>query len=103
MKTLLELQDWYLSQCNDDWEHAHGICIETMDNPGWSVKIALTDTHLVDQPFQMHSYGIGKDAETSGDNWLVCKVENEMFLGYGGPTKLQEILERFLHWAKKSA
>lgn len=35
------LQDWYCSQCNGDWEHGYGVSIETLDNPGWSLKIEL--------------------------------------------------------------
>jgi len=35
MQNLLQfLQEWYLEQCNGDWEHEFGIKIETLDNPG---------------------------------------------------------------------
>lgn len=26
------LQMWYVAQCDDEWEHAYGIKIETLDN-----------------------------------------------------------------------
>ena len=39
------LQDWYLAQCNGDWEHEFGIKIDTLDNPGWSVVIDLLGTN----------------------------------------------------------
>src|SRR4051812_33664431 len=39
------LQWWYLAQCNDAWEH-FGVGIGTLDNPGWSVRVELTDTSL---------------------------------------------------------
>jgi hypothetical protein len=29
------LMQWYLAQCNQDWEHEFGITIATLDNPGW--------------------------------------------------------------------
>jgi hypothetical protein len=32
------LEQWYFRQCNGDWEHTHGIIIETLDNPGWAVQ-----------------------------------------------------------------
>ncbi len=46
MNALEELQNWYLSECNEDWEHSYGVKIETLDNPGWSVTINLEDTYL---------------------------------------------------------
>lgn len=33
------LQNWYSSNCDGDWEHDYGITIETIDNPGWNIKI----------------------------------------------------------------
>ena len=38
---LRKLQSWYQAQCDEDWEHGEGITIETLDNPGWSLEIAL--------------------------------------------------------------
>lgn len=44
---LLEwLQDWYLQQCDGEWEHFYGVKIETLDNPGWYIEIDLNDTTL---------------------------------------------------------
>ncbi|MET8161729.1 Imm53 family immunity protein [Sphaerisporangium sp. NPDC005289] len=40
------LQSWYASCCNDDWEHSYGVTIDTLDNPGWHLKIDLVDTPL---------------------------------------------------------
>lgn len=40
------LQRWYLGQCNDEWEHSFGVAIETLDNPGWSLRIELEETSL---------------------------------------------------------
>jgi hypothetical protein len=45
MKDILTwLQAWFLSQCNDTWEHSYGIKIDTLDNPGWEVVIDLAGT-----------------------------------------------------------
>jgi len=52
MNVLAELQRWYESQCNEDWEHQYGVKIDTLDNPGWSVIIDLDDTDLEGKPFQ---------------------------------------------------
>ena len=35
------LERWYQAQCDGDWEHHSGVTIETLDNPGWLVKIDL--------------------------------------------------------------
>ncbi|MGW1432997.1 Imm53 family immunity protein [Streptomyces sp. NPDC002431] len=40
------LQGWYSAQCDEDWEHEWGVRINTLDNPGWSVRIDLEDTDL---------------------------------------------------------
>ena len=32
------LQRWYVAQCDGEWEHAYGVEIGTLDNPGWSIS-----------------------------------------------------------------
>jgi Immunity protein 53 len=70
MDLLLWLQDWYLSQCNGDWEHRSGIDIETLDNSGWRVSIALEDTTAsrATMPPLEQNHG--------DDDWIFCRVEN---------------------------
>ena len=98
MQTLQELQDWYRSQCNGEWEHAGGVTIGTLDNPGWSVDIDLGGTTLDQKAFETVSHGVGEGAVDGEDNWLVCRVEGKIFRGRGGPNKLEEILQIFLRW-----
>ncbi len=100
MSRINELQEWYLSQCNGDWEHEFGVKINTLDNPGWTIDIDLEGTDIEEKPFTEHSSGVGDDAKESGDNWLVCKVDNGKFNAAGGPRKLEEMIEIFLTWAK---
>lgn len=102
MSTINELQEWYLFQCDGDWEHGFGVKINTLDNPGWTLDIDLEGTDLEEKVFVEHAYGVGKDAEKSGDDWLVCKVNNGMFNAAGGPKKLEEMIEVFLTWATRS-
>ncbi len=45
------LSQWYLSQCDSDWEHSLGVKIDTLDNSGWTLK-NLTDTPLQGLPFE---------------------------------------------------
>jgi hypothetical protein len=102
MSALVDLQEWYFSQCNEDWEHTYGVSIGTLDNPGWSFAVELTDTYLEAITFTEHSYGVGLDGDASGDEWLICKVEGGKFVGYGGPRKLEEMISVFLSWAKEN-
>ena len=44
VEIIARLSDWYQSQCNGTWEHELGIVIDTIDNPGWLVKIDLRGT-----------------------------------------------------------
>jgi hypothetical protein len=88
---LLGLQRWYESQCNGDWEHQYGISIETQDNPGWRVEIDLKDTPFAGIPFP-------RVEERDGNRWLLCWIEKDKFIGAGDPTKLSEIIQRFLVW-----
>ncbi|MDA8105131.1 MAG: immunity 53 family protein [Nitrospiraceae bacterium] len=89
-----ELQRWYASNCDGEWEEECGIKIETLDNPGWSVIIDLNETNLEGRIFDEinnHEYE---------DSWLDCRVEDKTFKGFGDPSKLEAILQIFIDWAK---
>ena len=100
MNCLRELQEWYLSQCDGDLEHGYGVEINTLDNPGWAVDINVAKVDVGSKPFTPISYGVGDDAETSGDEWLDCKVSDARFTARGGPQKLEDIIVTFLAWVK---
>ena len=103
MNAIEKLQHWYLSQCNDNWEHSYGVTIDTLDNPGWRVSIDLTDTKLKSAAFTKVSYGIEDDSKTRDTEWLVCDKKQNQFIGHGGPMKLEEIISVFLSWAEQYA
>jgi hypothetical protein len=93
---LSDLQRWYASNCDGDWEEEFGVCIETVANPGWRVSIDLIGTNLQGvayPPFERAS---------ADDAWISCCVENEVFIGLGDPTSLEEIAAQFVNWAKAS-
>ena len=94
MTLLLWLELWYLKECNDDWEHKYGINIFTLANPGWAVDICLKETYLEDENFPLI------ETERSKDDWVHCKVENNIFKGRGGPENLEEMLLIFKRWAE---
>ena len=63
---LTQLQQWYLSNCNGDWEHTYGVSIGTLDNPGWSVKIELTGTPCDGRDLARKSVGATTTPMTRG-------------------------------------
>jgi len=103
MNSIQWLQNWYRAQCNDDWEHHHGVTIQTLDNPGWLVTVDLTGTAL--QSLAMKDVGQLADVNHGGTkgnhDWLNCKVEDGFFVGAGGPLSLFLIGDVFRVWVEK--
>ena len=88
------LQRWYLARCNDEWEHSHGVTIDTLDNPGWTVRIDLAGTALA---------GASEDwtkREASERDWLHWRISDERFEAACGPTNLNEAILVFLDLAE---
>jgi Immunity protein 53 len=90
---LQRLSAWYIAHCDDEWEHQYGVMIDTLDNPGWSIKVDLQGTELAAREFR------AVKIERSDHDWLQCRVANHMFEGFGGPMNLSELIEVFLGWA----
>ena len=93
MDTVSRLSAWYERQCVNDWHEDHGVKIDTLDNPGWSIKIDLERTSASGKVFQEIRI------ERSDRDWIVARKSGEIFEGFGGPTNLGEIIETFLNWA----
>jgi hypothetical protein len=87
------LEDWYKKQCDGEWEHRYGIRIETLDNPGWMVKIDLKGTRYIELP----NVEI-KESYESDSEWMVCKVVEGVYEGAGGPLMLGPIIQTFRRW-----
>ena len=94
--SLSKLQSWYAAHCNGDWEHSWGVVIDTIDNPGWSLKIDLAGTELEFLPFDKieHRY-------TDPADWMFCQVKDKQFQGACGPMKLEMLIDSFLKWASE--
>lgn len=93
--TLERLSAWYSLRCDGDWEHCYGIEIGTLDNPGWRVRIDLTETDLVEEPFDE----LRSEYEHQV-RWLRCWKEGSAFHAAGGPEQLEAALQVFLAWAE---
>lgn len=90
---LAALQQWYLARCDEDWEHSYGVSIDTLDNPGWSIKVDLADTDLAEQSYE------GVETHRSEDDWVVSLRDGLQWQAFCGPLNLEEALCRFLDWA----
>jgi len=93
-RALARLQRWYSSQCDGDWEHQFGVKIETLDNPGWLVKVDLKDTHL-----EARQFTAVRRVEDERE-WIDCRVSDAVFSGSGGPHMLGAIIDVFVGWAE---
>lgn len=98
MDELIQISNWYVTQCNDEWEHRYGIRMETLDNPGWLLKIDLKGTNLEGKHFTNYNKGVNYQSGRTEEDWFDFKVENDVFQGAGSPNRLQEILQAFLTW-----
>ncbi|MBI2687479.1 MAG: immunity 53 family protein [Acidobacteria bacterium] len=101
MSSIEWLQYWYLSQCNDHWEHRYGVRIQSLDNPGWIVRIDLRGTALAGRPFKNVKSGepvnhIGLDGV---QNWFSCERQGDEWVGACGPLLLETICDVFREWA----
>jgi hypothetical protein len=102
MNDLERLQAWYQAQCNGKWEHTYGVAVGTLDNPGWSLSVDLTGTPIKQAQFKSVAYGVDADDEPMTDTWHVCKVENDVFVAFGGPDQLTTMIDIFLSWADQA-
>lgn len=86
------LENWFVNHCDGSWEYSYGIKMETLDNPGWIVIIDTFGTELYDRPFAVI------DKDESENNWMLCKIKDDQFAGFGDPQKLGNILTIFQEW-----
>lgn len=94
MKNVTErLQSWYARSCDGSWEHQHGVHIDTIDNPGWTIRIGIRGTNLEGKGFEAFSL------ERGPSDWLRCEVKDGAYEAVGGPQNLAELLDIFLRWA----
>jgi hypothetical protein len=73
------------------------VSIDTLDNPGWLVKIDLAETALESRPFKTKTHGNPGTSES----WVNCKVEGKQFVGAGGIGNLVEVLDIFITWSEE--
>ena len=93
MTTLQRLQHWLQRNYNDTWDHGEAISIETLDDPGWAVRVDLRGTTLEQTPLAESK------VEHSADDWTVIRRTATSFEARGGLGNLEDLLVAFLDWA----
>lgn len=96
MDILKWIENWYLENCDGDWEHTYGVKIVTSDNPGWIVEIDFSETTLKVEniPYKLF--------EVSDTNWYGYSINNSVFKGVGDPQKLEFLLSLFKEIAENN-
>src|SRR5262245_37894265 len=89
------LAKWYESKCNGEWEHACGVRIETVDNPGWRITIDLKGT-----PLEQASFATYEDKYHDEREWLRCWKDGSTFQAACGPCRIEDALSKFCDWAE---
>jgi len=92
MNLITWLEDWYTSNCDGDWEHQYGISIETLDNPGWHLKLNLTYTLYDDVAFEEIKI------ERTEHDWVWCRKFDGNIDCMGGPKNFGEMLGIVKKW-----
>ena len=88
------LQGWYAAHCDGDWEHQYGIEVNTLDNPGWSLRIDLTATELSGRSYE------SAELHRSEHDWYVTRLNEARFEGFCGPLNLGELVHLFRVWVQ---
>lgn len=101
------LSKWYRDHCDGRWEHDHGVQLETLDNPGWLLKVDLIGTRFEDRATDQVVRRTGEPPSAANGNlggplWLECQIREKRFEGAGDPTKLVEIINCFRDWVEKT-
>ncbi|MCX5214423.1 immunity 53 family protein [Kitasatospora sp. NBC_00240] len=84
-------------QCDEDWEHEWGVTIDTLDKPGWSVRVDLEETDLEGREFPRQDIKRGKD------DWVMARTADLAFHAACGSGNLTVALTLFRSWARRNA
>ena len=88
MESIEWLNNWYRSNCNEEWEQSYGVKIETISNPGWEFSVDLTDT-----PYEGKT--LTEKQLISNTDWYTITCNGITFDAIGDTTKLGVLISLF--------
>ena len=86
------LEDWYDSNCDGDWEHTFGAEIGTLDNPGWRLRLNVSETMYENVAF------VDIIINRTDSDWVHCRKIDGNIDCAGGSKNLGEMLEIVKKW-----
>ncbi len=92
MSLITWLEDWYDSNCYDDWEQEFGVKISTLGTGGWLVLIDIIYTEYEHTPFDSVCI------DRSDVDWISCSKLDGALKCAGGPKNLHELLQIVKCW-----
>jgi hypothetical protein len=95
MEILDWIQNWFIDNCDGEWEHGEGIQIVTIDKPGWEVEIDISKTSVANLHLKWILNEIGPR------DWYGVKIENQKFNAAGDSGKLIFLLGLFKEMIEK--
>lgn len=75
---LVRLENFLVSHSDGEWEHMEGIVLESLDNPGWWLRVQIDYTVLFDRNFE------SINIQRSEHDWIICRLKDGFFEGMGG-------------------
>lgn len=85
--------NWYVRECDDDWEHSYG------------VKIDLRETSLEGRTFAAEHGEPASDIHEWREkgSWWIAKANGTSFSAACGPTDLSSVIGLFRDWSESSS
>lgn len=100
------ITDWYRRQCDGTWEHERGLVIQTLDNPGWLLKVNLVGTDLkraAGRDSLISSFGTNEQGHPISPNWFHSQIRGSQYVAAGDASQLPYLFTAFRAWAMSVA
>jgi hypothetical protein len=90
------LAAWYSDQCDGEWEHEFGVRLDTLDNPGWYLRVDLIGTAAERRFVERRRFDFG------AGGWVIVGSDGRTFEASSDPSSLNFALEEFRRFIEGS-
>jgi hypothetical protein len=91
------LSEWFSSHCDGDWEHESGVRLETLDNPGWRLRVDIVGTGVDGRVLPRSKVDLG------AGRWLWTSADGESFEASCDARSLRELVAAFRRFVSSPA